>query len=112
MLWKDRDEIQATESGPSYEYPDLIWVGLVPYLCGVHYSLDQGSLLPKLLPIAVYSKQNSAETAELWKLVLKFIDFSHLSLPDFHMLEHTWFYLEPFFGAFFVFSAINSQREV
>lgn len=42
LLWKDGDEIQATESGPSYEYPDLIWVGLVPYLCGVHYSLDPG----------------------------------------------------------------------
>lgn len=29
LLWKDGDEIQGTESGPSYEYLDLIWLGLV-----------------------------------------------------------------------------------
>lgn len=29
LLWKDRDEIQGTQSGPSYEYLDLIWLGLV-----------------------------------------------------------------------------------
>lgn len=29
LLWKAGDEIQATESGPSYEYLDLIWLGLL-----------------------------------------------------------------------------------
>lgn len=100
LLWKDGDEIHGTESGPSYEYPDLIWLGLVQgcRICVTFTTaLTQGSLLPKLLPVTVYSKQNSAETTELWKLVIKVIEFSHSSLPDFHMLEHTWFYLKPFF---------------
>lgn len=99
LLWKDGNEIQGTESGPSCEYLDLIWLGLMQgyRICVVFTTaLTQGLLLPKLLPATVYSKQNSAETGELWKLVIKVIDFSHSSLPNFHMLEHTWFYLEPF----------------
>lgn len=99
LLWKDGDKIQGTESGPSYEYLDLIWLGLVQgYRICVAFTTasTQGSLLAKLLPVAVYSKQNSAEAVELWKIVIKVIDFSHSSLPDFHMLEHTWFYLKPF----------------
>lgn len=59
LLWKDEDEIQGTESGPSYEYLDLIWLGLVQRygICVVFSTaLTQGPLLPKLLPVAVYSK--------------------------------------------------------